>query len=286
MGTYSYSSKTQLSTHFNVTEFRCKCGRVHDTKVDSSLITMLERLIKKLNADKCYVESGYRCTAHDKAVGGNGYGAHTTGLAADVRFYDKSGNVIPTDIVSCVAQDLGFIGIANINSNMTNIHLDMKQRSSRYLGDERFGTNSVTNNFYKYYNISKAQVAKYTGEEVQKEVSTKPSVDKNAITWDYQYDAEVANLQRILNQKGAKLHVDGKAGNNTYNACKKYTINKGDRGPLTQWVQQRLNTLGFGPLATDGIAGTATMRSISNFQKSAGQGTGYLGGKDWYFLIK
>ena len=169
---------------------------------------------------------------------------------------------------------------------MANIHLDMKQRSGRYLGDERFGTNSVTNDFYKYYNVSKAQVAKYTGEELHKEVSTKPSVDKNAITWDYQYDAEVANLQRILNQKGAKLRVDGKAGNNTYNACKKYTINKGDMGPLTQWVQQRLNTLGFGPLATDGIAGVATMRSISNFQKSVCQGTGYLGGKDWYFLIK
>lgn len=285
MGTYSYSSKTQLSTHFNVSEFRCKCGRVHDTKVDSSLITMLEKLMKKLNASKCYVESGYRCTEHDKAVGGNGYGAHTTGLAADVCFYDKSGNVIPTDIVSCVAQDLGFIGIANINSRMTNIHLDMKQRSGRYLGDERFGTNSVTNDFYKYYNVSKAQVAKYTGEEVSTP-TPQPSVDKNAITWDYQYDAEVANLQRILNQKGAKLQVDGKAGNDTYNACKKYTINKCDMGPLTQWVQQRLNTLGFGPLATDGIACVATMQSIANFQKSVGQGTGYLGGKDWYFLIK
>ena len=93
-------------------------------------------------------------------------------------------------------------------------------------------------------------------------------------------------LRRKNMKKVAVLHVDGKAGNDTYNACKKYTINKGDRGPLTQWVQQRLNTLGFGPLATDGIAGVATMRSISNFQKSVGQGTGYLGGKDWYFLIK
>ena len=286
MGTYSYSSKTQLSTHFNVSEFKCKCGTVHETKVDEALITMLEKIYKKLNASKCIVESGYRCVAHDKAVGGNGYGPHTLGVAADVYFYDKDGNVIPTDIVSCVAQDLGFSGIANINDKMKNIHLDMKDRAKPYLGDERFGSNSVTTDFYRYYNVTKAQVAKYTGEEIiEPTVSTQP-IDTNELTWDYQYDAEIASLQRILNQKGAKLRVDGKAGDDTYTQCRKYTINKGDKGPLTQWVQQRLNTLGFGTLATDGISGAATMKAIANFQKSVGQGTGYLGGKDWYFLIK
>lgn len=285
MKSYPYSSNAQLSTHFKVSEFRCKCGKVHDTKIEESLITMLEKLYKKVNAAKCIVVSGYRCTAHDKAVGGNGYGAHTLGVAADVYFYDKDGNVIPTDILSCVAQDLGFSGIANINDMMHNIHLDIKTRTKQYLGDERFGTNSVTDDFYKYYNVSKEQIAKYTGEEIP----TPPPVheeDKEAIVWDYQYDAEIANLQRLLNQKGAKLHVDGKAGDDTYAQCRKYTINKGDKGPLTQWVQQRLNTLGFGTLATDGISGAATMKAIANFQKSVGQGTGYLGGKDWYFLIK
>lgn len=104
--------------------------------------------------------------------------------------------------------------------------------------------------------------------------------------WDYQYDPAIAELQRILSTKGAKLAIDGKAGENTLAACKKYTIEKGDRGPLTKWVQQRINSLGYSCGTADGIAGKNTMAGIAAFQKANSLGIGYLGGEDWYYLIR
>ena len=70
--------------------------------------------------------------------------------------YDKSGSVISAKTVCCKAQDLGFGGIANITGAYTSVHLDVRT-GSRYYGDETKGTNTVTNNFYSYFGISKAQ---------------------------------------------------------------------------------------------------------------------------------
>lgn len=106
------------------------------------------------------------------------------------------------------------------------------------------------------------------------------------LVWDYQYDSAVADLQRILIEKGAALAVDGKAGNNTYNAVKKYTVKKGDSGPLVKWVQQRLTSVGCPCGTIDGIAGDKTISAIQSFQAYYALGQGYLGGTDWYYLIR
>ena len=153
--------------------------------------------------------------------------------AADVKFCDRSGKVISTKIVACKAQDLGFTGIANIDKTYTAIHLDVRT-SGKWYGDEVKGTSSsVTSDFYAYYGISRSSEA-------------------------------VRKLQTILNGKGAKLTVDGIAGTKTLAAVKKYIIDKGDSGPLTKWVQQRMNALGYGCGTPDGIAGDKTMpRSTS-----------------------
>ena len=112
---YFYNANIRLSEHFVTSEFRCKCGKAHNTKIDDDLIVKLESLYKKLNCSKIIINSGYRCSAHDKNVGGNGYGMHTTGKAADIVCYDQKGNRISSKLVSCAAQDVGFGGIANID---------------------------------------------------------------------------------------------------------------------------------------------------------------------------
>ena len=93
-------------------------------------------------------------------------------------------------------------------------------------------------------------------------------------------------LQKVLNDKGYTLTVDGIAGQNTLSACRNYTIENGDIGPLTKWVQSRLNSIGFDCGTADGIAGNKTMSAIAEFQKQKGLGQGYLGGRDWEMLIK
>ena len=156
MAKYAYEDNPQLSLHFSAREFRCKCSSPHTFQVSEQLISMLEQLYAALDCGKIIVSSGYRCAAHDKAVGGNGAGQHTKGTAADVVCYDKSGSVISAKTVCCKAQDLGFGGIANITGAYTSVHLDVRT-GSRYYGDETKGTNTVTNNFYSYFGISKAQ---------------------------------------------------------------------------------------------------------------------------------
>lgn len=151
----------RITTHFHSTEFRCKCG-CGKIYIDEKLVNNLETLFSKLNASKCIISSGYRCSKHDKNVGGSGYGQHTLGLASDCIYYDKNNNPIPSKIVICVAHDLGiFKGMAKINDNYT--HLDIRT-SGTYRGDETRGNSSYWTNPYTYFGVSKSDVEKYTGK--------------------------------------------------------------------------------------------------------------------------
>ncbi len=54
----------------------------------------------------------------------------------------------------CKAQDIGFTGIANINTSYTYTHLDVRS-GSKWYGNEIKGNNTVTNDFYTYFGIAK-----------------------------------------------------------------------------------------------------------------------------------
>ena len=163
------TNSKQITTHFHSTEFRCKCG-CNKIYIDEELVKNMEALFKKLNASKCIVSSGYRCSKHDVAVGGNGYGQHTKGYAADCVYYDKNNQIIPAKIVICAAYDSGlFRGMANINTNY--VHLDIR-KSGSYCGDETRGVNSYWSNPYSYYGVSKSDVEKYTGKSATTSTTT------------------------------------------------------------------------------------------------------------------
>ncbi len=147
---YDYNDTTQLSEHFNVKEFGCKCGKEHETLINSELIEKLEQLYSALGCSKIIVTSGYRCTAHDKNVGGSGSGQHTKGNAADICCYGQDGQPISSKVVCCKAQDIGFTGIANITAAYIYTHVDVRS-GSKWYGDEVHGNSSVTTNFYDYF---------------------------------------------------------------------------------------------------------------------------------------
>ncbi|MDE6678063.1 MAG: hypothetical protein K2K02_03385 [Ruminococcus sp.] len=132
---YKYNYNSMLTEHFNISEFRCKCGGTHDTILNLELPEKLEKLFKALNCSAIVINSGYRCSSHDKTVGGSGIGHHVDGNASDIVCYDQSGKIISSKKVSCVAQDVGFGGIANIDSSYTATHVDVRT-SNFWKGNE------------------------------------------------------------------------------------------------------------------------------------------------------
>ena len=148
--TYPFNDNTQLSAHFNVSEFRCKCGKVHDTLLADELVEKLEQLYASLNCSKIIVTSGFRCSMHDRTVDGSGTGQHTKGNAADICCYGQDGQPISSKVVCCKAQDIGFRGIANITAAYQYTHVDVRPNGKWY-GDEVHGNNTVTDDFYKYF---------------------------------------------------------------------------------------------------------------------------------------
>lgn len=155
---FNVNDRTQISKHFNVQEFKCKCSKSHEIKINLYLVYILEKLFETFECSMIIVNSGYRCPDYDKKIGGF-VGQHGIGNAADVVLYDKHKKAISTKLVSCAAQDLGVGGIANITSSYTSIHLDCRT-SNIWKGDECVSNNTVTSNFYQYYGLTKDDVYK------------------------------------------------------------------------------------------------------------------------------
>lgn len=188
--TYKYGDRTQLSPHFAVWEFQCKCGRQHDTPIDDELVNKLEQLFTALDCSKIILTSGYRCADHDKSVGGDGKGYHTKGQAADICCYNKNGGIISSKTVCCKAQDIGFTGIANITAAYQYTHVDVRPNGKWY-GNEVYGYGTITNDFYKYFGISNQTPATPT-------TPTKPT----AVLKEGSKGEDVKWLQEKLKNKG------------------------------------------------------------------------------------
>lgn len=155
---YKYNNKTQLSKHFNVQEFKCKCGGKHNIIIDDEIVPLLEKLMKEINSDYAIIVSGYRCEKHEKAVGGNGGKDYShSGYAVDIDFYDKKGGKkIDSKNVVLKLEDLGHVyGIGyRCGGVQTRTHIDTKHR--KWYGDEKYSmTASIGNSFYTYLKVEK-----------------------------------------------------------------------------------------------------------------------------------
>ena len=243
----------KITEHFDSNEFLCECG-CGRMNMKNSTIEHFEKFFGILDGvDKIIVTSGCRCPSYSISVGGYADDAHTIGIAADIVAYDRFGNLISPWKIAEAAEKLGFNGIGVMS---TACHCDERTtenyKNGHWFSDETTGENVGTF-------IAKAERLS---------------------------DSSIDALQNVLNDKGYSLTVDGVAGQKTLSACRNYTIENGDSGPLTKWVQSRLNSIGFDCGVADGIAGAKTMTAIANFQRANGLGIGYLGGGDWDKLIK
>lgn len=103
-----------MSAHFKADEFMCRCG-CRGNGVKPELIETLER-VRSFLGKPIMITSGYRCEAHDAAVGGKNN--HTTGLAADLAC---SSGAERADLLAAVLAS----GFRRVGIGATFVHVDL-----------------------------------------------------------------------------------------------------------------------------------------------------------------
>ena len=121
MQTYTRGKQVKLSNNFNLKEFECKCGKCKNTIIDAKLISSLQ-IMRDHFKKPIIINSGYRCTKHNKAVGGVTNSQHTKGKAADIVVK----GVAPRDVAAYAAS----IGIKGIGVYKTFTHIDTRDKQA------------------------------------------------------------------------------------------------------------------------------------------------------------
>ena len=73
--------------YFRINEFRCHCGCQMPAEVEANIEALVSNVLDPLRDEygkPIYVNSGYRCEKHNKAVGGVPRSQHMVGQAADI----------------------------------------------------------------------------------------------------------------------------------------------------------------------------------------------------------
>ncbi len=128
--TYGKTEKTQLTKHFNISEFHCKgtACNCKETLHDPALSNFLQQ-IRDHFGKPIHITSGYRCAKHNAAVGGASGSRHTKGQAADFYIDD----VEPVEIAA-FAEQIGVLGIG-LYDNF--VHIDTRSRKSFWYGNKQ-----------------------------------------------------------------------------------------------------------------------------------------------------
>lgn len=137
-----------LSPHFDLSEFKCGCGKSHDIPINPALIEKLEKLYTLMNAHAVIITSGFRCPEYSRSLPGGYFNdAHTKGIAADIMVV-RNANGKPyydAESVAECAERVGFSGIGIIDGFA--VHVDIRDNTnyvnSHWFGDERTGNDNI-----------------------------------------------------------------------------------------------------------------------------------------------
>lgn len=126
-------SDTQIGRYFKEHEMECKCRKCLKTIFDANLIRKLDALREDLGRPVT-ITSGYRCEAHNRAVGGSPNSQHLLGKAADIAVYEYklNGKVLPRMTAAELlpyAEKHGFDGIGLYS---WGLHVDVRGYKARW----------------------------------------------------------------------------------------------------------------------------------------------------------
>lgn len=114
----------QISPHFTRAEL--ECPHCHECRVQWKLVEILEELRLRLQQpDKpevpLYVESAYRCYAHNLSVGGSATSQHLNGAAADVWIPGKTSRELYE--LAKLIEGVGGLGVGDTRKTL---HVDIR----------------------------------------------------------------------------------------------------------------------------------------------------------------
>lgn len=121
----------QLSPHFLLSEFRCKCAAcagLLPSFIDPHLVGMLEA-VRQHFGRPVHINSGFRCLPHNRAVGSNEYSQHVVGRAADI--------VVERVDPATVAEFCEKVAVKNrggVGRYTTFCHVDARGKRARWHG--------------------------------------------------------------------------------------------------------------------------------------------------------
>ena len=122
---YAMDDNLRLSDNFRAREFRCKCGQCKTALVDDILVFQLQAIRNRFGAS-VNITSGYRCAAHNKAVGGDPHSSHMQGMAADI--------VVTGVKPKAVAEFAESMGIARVGLYDSFVHIGSGDVKRFWLG--------------------------------------------------------------------------------------------------------------------------------------------------------
>lgn len=220
MGKYVLDSEWGTKyPNFKKAEFKCPCGKCngYGNGIATTLVETLQELRNKYG--KLQITSGYRCPAHNKAVGGSTNSKHTKGQATDFYlngFNNQSNRVnMVNELKKTKYYNYSYTNVNGNHPNMGNVvHLDTKLED--------------TDDAYKTFvrNLQSAIGANVDGIAGSETLSKTPTISTST-GWNHK---AVKPLQVYLKSLGydlGKCGVDGKFGKDMKACIEKYQRDNG-----------------------------------------------------------
>ncbi len=215
---YKKTAKTKLSENFKACEFACKgVGCCSTIDIDTKLVKYLQEIRDHFDAP-ITINSAYRCTVHNKAVGGASGSKHRLGMAADI----KVKGVKPREVAR-YAESIGVLGIGLYETAEDGyfVHIDTRKTKAFWYGQKQLYRSTFGGAPKKTYSgkfpvlPEKGYLAKGdTGAQVQRLQNYLNWYRKFGLKPDGFFGTDTKNAV-IAFQKAHGLTPDGKFGTNS-----------------------------------------------------------------------
>ena len=238
--TYAKRVSTKLSENLNVSEFACHgSGCCTTVKIDEQLVKYVQ-MIRDHFGKPVTVTSGYRCPAHNRAVGGATASYHARGQAADIVVQ----GVAPAEVAK-YAESIGIKGVGLYETDKDGhfTHIDTRTMKAFWYGQ------------------GQAYRSTFGGAST----NTTPAKKADSVA-SYGLTDFIKDIQ-----KACGAAVDGIAGPETLSKTVTISAKKMCCHAAVKPVQKRLKALGYTQVGNpDGIAGAKFTAAVKAFQRDNG----------------